>query len=121
MNGNDAVADWVVEALAPLGPVRARRMFGGVGLSLEGLTFAIAAFDELYLKADAETAPRFEAQGLKRFTIEMKGKPASMNYYRPPEECMDDAEALRDWAELAIGAARRAAAAKPVRRRKRAA
>ena len=121
MSENDAIAEWVCEALTPLGAVRARRMFGGIGLSLEGLTFAIAAFGELYLKADAETASRFEAQGLKRFTFEMKGKPASMNYYCPPEECLDDADALQEWAMLAMAAARRAAAGKPVRRRKGAA
>ena len=44
---------YVLEVLAPLGQeVRARRMFGGYGLSCDGLTFALVADEVLYLKAE---------------------------------------------------------------------
>ena len=44
--------------LAPRGGVAgivARRMFGGTGFSMDGKTFAIIAFDQLWLKADEQS------------------------------------------------------------------
>jgi hypothetical protein len=40
---SSAFADFCCELLASLGPLRARRMFGGWGLSVDGLTVAIVA------------------------------------------------------------------------------
>ena len=36
----------------------------------------------------------------------------SMNYRRAPDETLDDAQAMRHWAELALAAAARVASAK---------
>ena len=46
--------DYLLELLAPLEGVTARRMFGGGGLYLEDTMFAIVADDVLFLKV-AET------------------------------------------------------------------
>ena len=43
------------------------------------------------------------------------GKVQSINYRRAPDDVYDDAEAMREWAGLAIAASRRA----PVKRRKK--
>ena len=51
------------ELFAPLGSIRTRAMFGGWGFYCDDLFFAIIADETLYLKADAETAARFEAAG----------------------------------------------------------
>ena len=56
---NDAIA----ELFAGLGPVSIRRMFGGKGIYLDGVIFAIELRDELMLKADAISAPDFVAAG----------------------------------------------------------
>jgi DNA transformation protein and related proteins len=48
--------DYVLEQLSPLGGVRAKRMFGGHGVYLEGLFFALVADDTLYLKALEDSA-----------------------------------------------------------------
>lgn len=109
MSDNDALAEWLGEALDPLGVLRFKKMFGGVGVYLDSAFFALIAGGELWLKADAVNTPDFEARGCPLFTFEMKGRTATMNYRRAPEECLDDADALRDWATLAVGAARRAA------------
>ncbi len=45
------------ELLGCLGPVKATRMFGGYGLSVNGTNLAIIAWDTLYLK----TTPRRKA------------------------------------------------------------
>ena len=48
-------------------------MFGGWGLSVDGLTVAIVTDlgdgDTFWLKADADTLTRFEAAGCKRFGV----------------------------------------------------
>ena len=50
----------VLEILTPLGEIRAKPMFGGHGLFLDGAMFAlITRADELYLKADDENRPAF--------------------------------------------------------------
>ena len=95
-------------------------MFGGWGISVEGLSIAILADlgegDTLWLKADETTRPQFEAAGCKRFTYLAKGEPKSMNYYAAPSEAMESPTLMRPWARLALEAALRAHAAKPVKR-----
>lgn len=103
--------DYLLEGLAPLGPVGVRRMFSGKGLFLDGMMFAILIDDELWLKVDGENRPRFLARDLAPFSYQRAGKTATMNYYRAPEEALDSPDVLLDWARSALGAALRARAA----------
>ena len=104
-------------------------MFGGWGLSVEGLTVAIVTDlgdgDTLWLKADADTLARVEAAGCKRFSYPMRRggetRIQTMNYYSAPEDAMDSATAMAPWARLAMQAAVAARAAKPPIRAKPAA
>jgi DNA transformation protein len=103
-----------LELLAPLGEVRACRMFGGHGLYLQGLFMAIIADDCLYLKADAETQPLFVSAGCQPFAYTAKGdRRVVMSYWRTPDDAMDSPGAMAPWARLALASALRAAAAKP--------
>jgi DNA transformation protein and related proteins len=109
----DPFTAFCIELLSPLGPVRARPMFGGQGFYIDGLFAALIAGGELYLKVDDETQARFEAAGCKPFTFEMKnGQQTSMRYYRPPEEALESPPLMLPWARLAFEAALRAANAK---------
>ncbi len=108
--------DHALELLAPLGTLRSRRMFGGWGIYVEDLFIAIIAFEQLFLKADDVTVPRFEALGCRRFEYEREGKIAGLRYFCPPEEAMESPALMRPWAQLALEAALRArqkAPAKP--------
>ncbi|MCZ8309281.1 MAG: TfoX/Sxy family DNA transformation protein [Magnetospirillum sp.] len=110
-----ALPDFVehcIELLGDLGAVAARRMFGGWGLYVQGCMFALIADEVLYLKVDAETRPRFEAEGLPPFTYEARGKRHAMSYFQPPESAMEDRAEMRPWARAAADAAFRAAAAR---------
>ena len=113
-------ADYCCDLLATQGPCVAKRMFGGWGISIDGLTLAIIADlgsgEKLWLKADEASRQRFEASGCERFSFQMKDRLASMGYYTAPEEAMDSPDAMRAWARLALEAALRARAAKPVRK-----
>jgi DNA transformation protein len=110
-------ADYCCDLLATLGPCVARRMFGGHGISTEGMTVALLADlghgERLWLKADEASRARFEAAGCERFTYLAKGKTMSMNYYSAPDEAMDSPQLMAPWAQLALAAALSARQSKP--------
>ena len=93
--------------LMPLGPVAPRRMFGGWGIFLDGIMFALVADGDLYLKADAENEATFRQAKAKQFTYNAKGKAVAMSYWRPPATVMKDFDRFTAWAESALAAARR--------------
>lgn len=57
MNAKRDLADRTASLLMPLGPVRARAMFGGFGIFHEDLMFGLIAFERLYFKIDEDTKP----------------------------------------------------------------
>ena len=108
----------IVDLLQFIGPVESRSMFGGFGMFLEGLMFGLVAGNELYLKVDTQNLQDYEDLGLQAFSFEKNGRQIKMSYYQAPEEAMEDAELLSDWACNAYGAAMRAAAKKGGKRKK---
>jgi DNA transformation protein len=109
-----------LELLSPLGPARSRRMFGGHGFYVDDLFIALSFGERLYLKADAETRPRFEAEGCEPFVYDGAGKQVTLGYWTAPEDAMESPMLMRPWARLAMEAAlraRNAKAAKPVRKK----
>ena len=137
---SQALVDHCLELLAPLGAVRAKRMFGGHGLYIDELFIAIIAFERLYMKVDVQTQPAFESAGCEVFTYVKpprpplrgdrppegergnsgrpvvasgKGKPITMSYWTVPAEAMESPHLMEPWARQAIAAALRARAAKP--------
>lgn len=102
----------VVELLAPLGAVRTRSMFGGVGIYQGDLFFALIADGTLYLKVDRENEARFVAEGLGPFVYDSARGATSLGYRRAPDAGLDDGELLREWARGSIDAALRARVAK---------
>lgn len=95
------------EVFAAFGDVEARRMFGGYGLFHDGLMFGLVAADELYLKADTESAVAFVERELGQFEYMKQGKATRLSYYRAPAEIFDDPDDAKDWARLAFEAALR--------------
>jgi DNA transformation protein len=63
----------------------------------------------IYLKADAETIPAFEQEGLAPFSYATKnGEHKLTSYWRMPERLYDDPDELARWARAAQEAAQRA-------------
>ena len=111
-----------IDLLASTGTCEAKRMFGGWGISTGGLTFAIIADlgrgECLWLKADAQTLPKFEAASCAPFVYLAKGKPMTLSYRAAPEDAMESSALMRPWALLALDAALRAQATrKPPKKR----
>ena len=115
-------ARYCCDLLIEAGPCVARRMFGGYGISTDGLTLALLADlgggERLWLKADETSRPLFEAAGCERFVYQAKGKPMSMNYYSAPDEAMESPQQMAAWARLALEAALKARQSRPATRRK---
>jgi len=104
--------DYVMELLGPFGTVRTRRMFGGYGVYLDGLMFAIVSGDALYLKADPMNRIEFEQAGCEIFGYARKGKRATLGFFRAPDDAMESAELMLPWARTAYAAALRVNAKK---------
>ena len=104
----DDFVDYVMELLGPFGTVTARRMFGGHGLYLDGLMFALLFDDTLYLKADDMNRVEFEQAGCEIFGYARQGKRATINFYRAPADAMESPELMLPWARTAYAAALRA-------------
>lgn len=97
-------AAFVEELLQPFGRVTSRRMFGGHGFYLDGFFIAIVWKDTLYLKAAGDGKAACEAAGLKRFRPSSKTPGYSLGFYAPPDEALEDPDALRPWVEIARAA-----------------
>jgi len=106
MPNSRELIDYLVDRLGPLGDVRARAMFGGHGLYLDGLMFALVASDTLYLKVDDGTLDRYRAEGLEPFKPSTD-RSMTMSYYPLPEEVFEDQDSLIEWAREAFAAAMR--------------
>ena len=111
---SDDFVDYVMELFGPFGTVAARRMFGGHGVYLDGLMFALVMEDTLYLKADEMNRIEFEQAGCEIFGYARKGKRATLNFFRAPEDAMESPELMLPWARTAYAAALRANAKKQV-------
>lgn len=99
----------IEEIFAGLGPVTIKRLFGGKGVYVQGLIVAIDWRDELLLKADAVSAPQFEAAGASQWRYQgRKGRPVAMPYWTIPVDAFDDPDLMLHWLRLAHAAALRA-------------
>ena len=89
----------IVHQLELVGNVTYRFMFGGYGLYLDGIIFAIIADNELYFKVDDTNKQDYLDYDSVPFTFESKGKSMSMSYYLVPQEVLDDIDLLCGWAK----------------------
>lgn len=101
--------EFLLDLFASFGPVTLRKMFSGFGISVDGVNFAMALRAGLIFRADAETIPRFEAEGAKPFQYSTAKKTVIVaSYWHVPERLYDDPDELAGWARDALAAARRA-------------
>ena len=111
--------DSIQELFAAFGPVSVRRLFGGAGLYADGVMFGLVSRGEIFLKADDEMVPRFEAEGCGPFEYGTKtGRRAIASFRKLPERLYDDADELADWARQALAAARRKSDVRPAGKKK---
>lgn len=112
-------AETIADLLASFGPVRIKRMFGGLGVYADGLMIAICVDGGLYFKADEALSARLEARGSSPFRYERRGRVVALGYWSAPEAALDDADDLADIARAALSVARAAHRDRPEPRRRR--
>ena len=95
---------FVLDQLADLGPVRSRKMFGGIGLYCDDVFFGIIARDELYLKVDDRTRDDYERAGMHPFKP-YPDRATTMKYYAVPVGVLESSVELTRWARAAVDAA----------------
>ena len=103
---------YLIDLLQIVGPVNAKKMFGGFGIFLEGLMFALVADNTLYFKVDTETEGAYKKKGMEKFVYYKKGRPFSLSYYRAPDEVYEDNGEMKSWGHNAYTVALRAAVKK---------
>lgn len=99
----------IEDIFSALGTVTIKRMFGGKGIYHRGRIIAIEVRDEMLLKADAVSAPTFEAAGARQWCYDGKtGKAVKMPYWSIPDEAFDEPDIMAHWVRQAYEAALRA-------------
>lgn len=109
---NSDFTQFVLDQLAGLGKLRARRMFGGVGIYCDEVFFAIVYQDTLYFKVDDATRAAFVQAGSVAFKPSVH-RAMTLQYYALPADVLESAPSLRDWAREALAVARRVPQKKP--------
>ena len=107
--------EFVLDQLAGLGGLRARAMFGGVGLYADDVFFGILAADELFFKVDDTNRRDYETAGSAPFKP-YPDRAMTMPYYNVPIVVVEDAVMLGQWAARAVAVAK---AAKPTKAKRR--
>jgi DNA transformation protein len=108
MGHSNEFVEFTLEMLQLFGSVIAKPMFGGYGLYIDGVMFALIADDTLYFKADELLKNEFIELGLAPFSYSKNGAQYKMSYYCAPDEVLEDYELMNVWAQKAYGAALRA-------------
>ncbi len=102
-------AEYVLDVLSPLGNIKSRKMFGGVGFYKDGIFFALIADEILYFKVDDVTRSDYEAYDSKPFSYEGKNKKTVvMSYWEVPVDILENQDKLAAWVHQAVKAAKRA-------------
>ena len=105
--GDGFVQDFV-DLLSPLGRVACARFFGGHGLKLGGVQFAMIFDGVAYVKSDDELRARLQALGGAPFSYGTKdGDTRVTSYVSIPGEQLDDEELVLDCARRALSLAQK--------------
>ena len=104
-------AGFLRDALAPLGSVALRRMFGKTGVFCDGVMLGMVSDNTLYLRVDELNRAHFkEAEASAPLSYMKGGHSIDLAFWRVPDRLLDELPELVDWARAALAAAHRVAA-----------
>ena len=105
-NDDRAYGARLADRLVAMGPVVARRMFGGTGLFLDGTMFGLVWRGDVYFKVGPANRPDYNRAGSRPFAYMRGDRRIEMSYATVPDEVLADGAALTDWGERALSVAR---------------
>jgi DNA transformation protein and related proteins len=117
MSVSNEFLTYIVDQLRGLGPLSARKMFGGAGVYHGSTMFACVADDVFYLRTDDSNRADYETQGMGQFKP-FPDKPMTMPYYEVPVDVLEDRDELKKWAAKSVAIAAKAAKLKPKKKPK---
>ena len=95
MAGTDSYVEFVLEQLAALDGVVSARFFGGVGLSCDGVLFAMIMGNALYFAVDDVTRPKYVAMGSSCFSYNTRKRRVDVTrFYAVPAQTLEEPEEL---------------------------
>lgn len=98
---------YVKDQLSDFADVEMKKMFGGIGIFLDGIMFGmITAKEEFMMRVGEENIQDFKSKDSKPFHHEKKGK--GMPYWEVPVDVAEERTELKAWAsksyEVAVAA-----------------
>lgn len=107
--------DYIADALATLGKIETKRVFGLHGVKAGGVLLGFIIDDQLFLRTDDASKADYVTEGMQPFTFtKQTGEFIVTSYFPLPDWIYDDPDVLVLWARKA-----RAAALEAPRARKR--
>ncbi len=100
--------EFVLDQLGGIPDLRAKAMFGGVGLYASDVFFGIVAADVVYFKVDDQTKRKYEAAGSDPFApyADPTVPATTTAYYSVPAGVLESAPTMLAWAKTSIAVAR---------------
>jgi DNA transformation protein len=95
---------FVLDQLAALDGLDAKRMFGGHGLYLDGEFFGMVWKGKAWFRTDERSRAEYRALGAE--PVPFGGDPAGNVYWSVPVDVLEDAPRLESWARAAAAAPR---------------
>ena len=101
-----SLLDFITEQLAPIGPIKTVRFFGGIGLKSANVQFGMMMEGRLYFVVNDASRPAYEAAGSQCFSYTTKkGTVLVRRYFEVPPDIMEEAPRLQALARESIQAA----------------
>ncbi|MBI6548461.1 TfoX/Sxy family DNA transformation protein [Xenorhabdus lircayensis] len=88
-------------SVSSLGKLKKKSQFGGIGLLIDGVLFAISSDGELYLRGSSNAEVLFKSRGMEKFIYSKRGIPVTLRYYRVNESIWRDQKQLFEYMQLA--------------------
>ncbi|WP_340622040.1 TfoX/Sxy family DNA transformation protein [Xenorhabdus siamensis] len=98
---SEARFDQLEHSVSSLGKLKKKSQFGGVGLSIDGVLFALGSEGELYLRGNSHAEVLFKVRGMEKFIYLKRGIPVVLRYYRVGESLWQDQKQLFKYINLA--------------------
>ena len=113
----DQAMDRLLMELVSLGHPTRRAMFGGHGLYIDGVIFALIVGHDVYLKVSDANQQDFEKINSGPFIYEGKAKPVAMSYWLLPAAIRDKPQEWLVWAEKAWNISKKNQKTKPAKKK----
>ncbi len=84
------------------GSVKSRSMFGGFGIFIDDAMFALVVNNQLHIRADDQSAKKYQQQGYEPYVYKKRGFPVVTKYFALPENFWDTPEEIISKAKIAL-------------------